>query len=99
MVGAIPPPQQDKIMTTNITFSNIYWNKSLRDYFFREQSWNTVEELSAKCELDVQGFLSQMDDATEHEDIDDVEENFYVSSIEKLAEEYDVPLMREEEEE
>ena len=86
-------------MNANITFSNIYWNESLRDYFFREQSWNTVEELSAKCELDVQGFLAQMDDATEDEDIEDVEENFYVSSVEELAEEYDIPLMQEDESE
>ena len=32
-------------MKAEVTISNIYWNKGLSNFFFRDQAYNTLEEL------------------------------------------------------
>lgn len=85
-------------MKAEVTISDIYLNKSLSDFFFREQAYNTLEELVAKsAEGDLQA-VEKLDDATEDMDIYDVEETFYSESVEYCANEFGIELEEEEDE-
>lgn len=86
-------------MKAEITISNIYWNNSLSDFFFRDQAYNTLEELINRSAMSEQDTLDALDNATEDMDIDDVEEIFYSESVEYCAEEFGIELEEEEEEE
>lgn len=86
-------------MKTEVTISNIYWNKSLSDFFFRSQAYNNLEELVSRSAMSGQDTLDILDDATDGMDIDDVEETFYSESVEYCAEEFGIELEEEEEEE
>lgn len=85
-------------MVANITISNIRWNNGLRNFFFRDQAYNTLEELIEKSTMDEDDVLEAIESQTEYEDIDDVEEDFYSLSVEELAEQYDIELQEEEDE-
>ena len=85
-------------MVANVTFSNIYWNESLRNFFWREQSTNTLEELMNRSTMPKEDVLELLDEQTETEDIDEVEEDFYSLSVEELADNYGIELEEEEEE-
>lgn len=85
-------------MVANVTFSNIYWNNSLRSFFWREQSMDTLEELMSRSTMPKDDILERLDEQTETEDIDDVEEDFYSLSVEELADNYGIELEEEEEE-
>ena len=85
-------------MVANVTFSNIYWNESLRNFFWREQSMNTLEELMNRSTMPKEDVLELLDEQTETEDIDEVEEDFYSLSVEELADNYGIELEEEEEE-
>ena len=79
-------------MKAEITIHNIYWNKGLSDFFFREQAYKTLEELVRRSAMSGQDTLDALDDATEDMDIDDVEETFYSESVEYCAEEFGIEL-------
>lgn len=85
-------------MKAEVTISNIYWNKSLSDFFFREQAYNTLEKLVSRSAMSGQDTLDTLDDATDGMDIDDVEEMFYSESVEHCAEEFGIELEEEEDE-
>ena len=85
-------------MKAELTISNIYWNKSLSDFFFRSQAYETLEKLVNRSTMSGQDTLDALDDATEGMDIDDVEETFYSESVEYCAEEFDIELEEEEDE-
>ena len=88
-------------MVANVTISNIYWNNSLRNFFWRTQSMDTLEELISRStmdENDILQLLQLLDEQTEEEDIDDVEEDFYSLSVEELAENYGIELVEDDEE-
>ena len=85
-------------MKAEVTISNIYWNKSLSDFFFRSQAYNTLEELVKRSTMSGQGTLDTLDNATEDMDIDDVEEMFYSESVEYCADEFGIELEEEEDE-
>ena len=85
-------------MKAEVTISNIYWNKSLSDFFFRDQAYNTLEELVKRSTMSEQDTLDALDDATEDMDIDDVEETFYSESVDYCAEEFGIELEEEEDE-
>ena len=84
-------------MVANVTISNIYWNNSLRSFFWRTQSMDTLEELMSRATMDEDDILELLDEQTETEDIDDVEEDFYSLSVEELAENYGIELEEEDE--
>ena len=84
-------------MIANVTISNIYWNKGLADFFFREQAMKALEELVNKSSMSGEAVLQALNEETEDLDLDDVEEDFYDSSVEELAEEFDIPLLIEDE--
>lgn len=84
-------------MKAKVYLSNIYWNKGLASYFFREQSMETFVELVNRRSCDGDEFLNELDAATEGMDIDDVEEMFYSDSVEEIAKELGIELNIEEE--
>ena len=84
-------------MVANVTFSNIYYNNSLRNFFWRTQSMDTLEELMSRATMDEDDILELLDEQTETEDIDSVEEDFYSLSVEELAENYGIELEEEDE--
>ena len=84
-------------MVANVTISNIYWNNSLRNFFWRTQSMDTLEELMSRSTMDGNDILQLLDEQTEEEDIDDVEEDFYSLSVEELAENYGIELVEDDE--
>ncbi len=86
-------------MVANVTFSNIYWNNSLRNFFWREQSMDTLEELMSRSTMADDDILELLDERTETEDIDEVEEDFYSLSVEELADNYGIELQDEDDEE
>lgn len=79
--------------------SQIWFNKSLSDFFFRDQAYKTLEELVERSSMSEQDTLGALDNATEDMDIDDVEETFYSESVEYCANEFDIELEEEEDEE
>lgn len=85
-------------MKAEVTISNIYWNKSLSNFFFRDQAYETLEELVKRSATSGQDTLDALDNATEDMDIDDVEETFYSESVEYCADEFGIELEEEEDE-
>lgn len=85
-------------MKAEVTMNQIWFNKSLSDFFFREQAYNTLEELVRRSTMSGQDTLDALDEATDDMDIDDVEETFYSESVEYCAEEFGIELEEEEDE-
>lgn len=85
-------------MKAEVTISNIYWNKGLSNFFFREQALRTLEELVNRSTMGGEQTLNALDDATEDMDIDEVEETFYSESVEYCADEFGIELEEEEDE-
>lgn len=79
-------------MKAEVTISNIYWNKSLGNFFFREQAYENLDDLVKRSKMSGEATLSALDDATEDMDIDEVEETFYSESVEYCAEEFEIEL-------
>lgn len=86
-------------MNAQVTISNIYWNRGLKSFFFRDQAYATLEELVNRSSMSGQETLDALDSATDDMDIDDVEESFYSDSVEELAEQFDIELDEDEEDE
>ena len=86
-------------MKAEVTISNIYWNKSLSNFFFRDQAYSTLEELVKRSAMSGQETLDTLDSVTDDMDIDDVEETFYSESVEYCANEFGIELNEEEEDE
>lgn len=86
-------------MKAEVTMSQIWFNKSLSNFFFRDQAYETLEELVKRSAMNVQDTLDALDDATDDMDIDDVEETFYSESVECCADEFGIELEDEEDEE
>lgn len=84
-------------MKAEVTISNIYWNKGLSNFFFREQALSTLEELVNRSTMSGQDTLDALDDATDDMDIDYVEETFYSESVDYCADEFGIELNEEEE--
>lgn len=86
-------------MKAEITFSQLYWNCSLMDFFFREQSKMTVEDLMASVE-DPKTALEKIDAYASENDyeLDEIEEMFYEDSVEELAATFDLELKQDEDE-
>ena len=85
-------------MKAKVYLSNIYWNKGLSSYFFREQAMKTLEELVGRRNCEGDAFLNLLDELTEDMDVDDVEEMFYNDSVEEIAEYFGFELDDNEEE-
>ena len=73
-------------MKAEITFEELYLNNSVMKFFFREQSIRTLEELLEKVG-DTTYALGEIEDFanTFNYSLDDMEEIFYESTVEELA--------------
>lgn len=85
-------------MKAEVTISNIYWNKNLKDFFFRDQAYATLEDLVGRSSMCGQATLDALDEVTEDMDIDDVEETFYSYGTEDCAEEFGIELEEKDDE-
>ena len=86
-------------MKANVTIEQIWFNEKVRNFFFRTQSYKTLEELVYKSNDSVENTLKALDAQTENEDLDDFEEDLYNYSVEELADIYEIELLGEEENE
>lgn len=75
-------------MQTEVTMQELWWNKPLMDFFFRQQSIDTLEKLIGS----VYESTLEVFDVIESRNcvLDEVEELFYNDSVEELIEWYDL---------
>lgn len=75
-------------MNAEITFSNLYWNDSLRDFFFRKQAEDTFNDVmqlfvnSPETERMVGEFFE-----TQFSDVDEMEDYLYNTPDDEIIEE------------
>ena len=83
-------------MKAEITFSQLYWNNLLMDFFFRQQSKNTLDELMKRVDSPMQAieFIDSYVDDNEI-DADELDEIFYNDSIEDIAAMFGIELNEE----
>ena len=84
-------------MKANLSMSQVWWNKSLLSYFFREQSVETMQDLLNRAKNDWDSVLRSIDEQTEDEELDEIEESFYEESVEELAERFYIELEEDNE--
>ena len=87
-------------MKIDISFKDLYNNRAIIDYFFREQSDKTLSELISRSSEEISLVLDAIDVyAYIHGlDVDDIEEMFYNELVEYIAIELGIELKEEEEE-
>lgn len=88
-------------MKIEISFSSVYFSRSLYDYFLREQSQHALENLIYTAKGDMQSVLNAIDRYAEDNgyDVDKIDEIFYGYSVEEIARKIGIELKEEEEEE
>ena len=87
-------------MKIDIDFYTLYVNKQILDFFFRQQSEDTLEELLNRARKETKFVLDNIDDYAFYNnlDADGIEEMFYNESVEWIARELGIELEEEEEE-
>lgn len=85
-------------MKAEITISNLYYNPSLRGFFFRSQASRTLEELVERSAMNLSDTLDYLDERVQYNDLDEVEEDFYDMTLEELAKQYCIDIEEDEEE-
>ena len=87
-------------MKAEITFGQLYHNNSLMDFFFRQQSKNTLDELMKRVDSPMQA-IELIDSYVDDNDIDadELDEIFYNDSIEDISEMFGIELNEESDEE
>jgi len=78
-------------MKAEISFSQLWANPSVRKFFFRTQSEDTLQELADRS-ADWEDAIERIDGSI-YEDLDEVEELFYEESVEWLADEFGIELV------
>lgn len=79
-------------MKAKVYISNIYWNKGLASFCFREQAYERLEDFVRRSDMSGEEVLNLLDEVTEDMDLDDVEEMFYNDYVEDIAEEFGIKL-------
>lgn len=72
-----------------VTLSNIWWNRGLRGFLFRDQATETLEELVNAVGGDLDpNLFGDLEDRIEqnYADVEDFEEDCYSESVEYLLE-------------
>lgn len=82
-------------MKAEVTISQVYYNHSLLNFFFRTQSENTFKELFESVEEDNTEIFNAIENYSD--DLDEIEELFYNESIEDLCEIFGLTLISEDE--
>ena len=87
-------------MKIDIDFYTLYVNKRILDFFFRQQSEDTLEELLNRAKKETKFVLDNIDDYAFYNNLeaDGIEEMFYNESVEWIARELGIELEEEEEE-
>lgn len=81
-------------MVVDITMSQLWWNKSLMNYFFRKQSENTLNEVMEKIAVeDYEQSFEMIDEF--FETLDDCEETFYEKPANDIVEMLGLPVIDE----
>lgn len=91
-------PTTPNIMKAELTITNIYWNKGLSNFFFRDQALKTLDEFIHKAKIGAEDALDSLDEITEDMDVDVVEECFYSMSLNELEDEFCIELEEDEDE-
>ena len=83
-------------MKAEITFNQLWANPSVRKFFFRSQSENTLQQLRFRA-VDFEDAIKQIDNYADKKgcDLDEIEEMFYSygdNSLEALANEFEIEL-------
>ena len=88
-------------MKIEISFESLNFNYNLYNYFFREQSQHTLEDLICVAKVDTHSVFDAIDSYAEQNDydIDDIDEMFYDESVEEIAKEIGIKLKEDDEEE
>lgn len=74
-------------MKAEITMSQLWWNPSVRGFFFRYQSWAAVEELMGMVEYSEKTYDEVFDAIDEYfDDLDECEETFYSEHLDDIIE-------------
>lgn len=79
-------------MKVEITFRDLSNCESVRNYFWRTQSQQTLEELIERSVKDREDTLNALDEQLGEYNMFDVEESFYQDSVEELAEQFNIEL-------
>lgn len=84
-------------MKAEITFEQVYFNKDLMNFFFREQAENTVDELLDRAKSRSNAF-TLIDEYSElvYETLDELEELFYSEQVDDIAKLMGIELKEEE---
>lgn len=91
-------------MTAEITFSQVWANPSLRNFFFTTQAEDTLQELSERA-VDFEDAQDRIEDYANRNGLtlDDIADMFHSfgdsNTLEELAEEFEIELNDEEDEE
>jgi hypothetical protein len=88
-------------MKAEITMSQLYYNDSLMNFFFRDQAKRTLEELMTRASEPGSYVLDDVEDYVNEQmdgDLDTLEEMFYEESVEDIAEVIGIELNEEDEE-
>ena len=83
-------------MIANVTIENLYWDKGLMTFFFRQQSENTLVEVLEKTTLHIQTALNFLDEYFATYDIDYVEELFYSETAEYILDFIGMPYEQDD---
>ena len=78
-------------MTAEITMRQIWWNDSVRNFFFREQAQDTLDDLMDAVVEDTEEILDAIEDYTD--DLDEVEELLYNEPLDELVEIFNLTPM------
>lgn len=85
-------------MNAEITFSQLWWNASLMNFFFRNQAEDTLNELVESVEESTSDVIDRIDDY--YDDLDECEEDFYSGTIPELIEQLGLtPIEKDDDEE
>lgn len=86
-------------MKAEITLEQVYWNKGLMDFFMREQSRKTMEDLCDRATIHTREVINTIDGFCDDAGIEweYLEEMFYDMSTEELAEYFGIELVDDEE--
>lgn len=82
-------------MNAQLSISDLYYNKSLLNFFFRAQSENEFNNLFDSVEEDTEEVFNAIDSYSD--DLDCIEEMFYNDSIEEIISNLGLTAIEEEE--
>lgn len=84
-------------MKAEVSISQVYYNHSLLNFFFRTQAENAFNELFESVQEDNREIFNAIENYSD--DLDEIEELFYNESIEELCKIFGLTFISEDEDE